>query len=174
MRRHMGASGTAGVAARRAGALGALLLVIGLAGCGQAVAPSESSSSSTSGAQPSDPSGAPSGQVCAVASAAAIAAVNDTVVAKGKGNSVPKLTSWADPAARAWWLVGVIAGPTGGSDAVLGMWSTASDPTQESFSGAVYAIDGGAQGLSTAPINTIVTLNPDDVPAIGCWDSKES
>lgn len=101
-----------------------------------------------------------------------IEVVNETVRAKGEGNSVPKAVVWADPAADAWWIVGAFEGPAGDGEAALGSWATTEDPTQESFAGPVYAIDGGARSFSDAAPNEVVDYDPTKVPALGCWTQK--
>lgn len=147
-----------------------------LAACGTAdaqVAQDGSSEPSSSTAAPST-STTSSAPRCATASGAAVEAVNETVRAKGEGNSVPAAVVWADPDADAWWIVGAFEGPAGEGEGGLGSWATTEDPTQESFDGPIYAIDGGARFSSNAPANTVVDYDPTNVPALGCWHQKKN
>ncbi|HQY97304.1 MAG TPA: hypothetical protein PLU83_09990 [Phycicoccus sp.] len=109
---------------------------------------------------------------CSIASTPAVAAIDAAVRAKGEGNSVPAAISWADPAAKAWWLVGAFDGPAGSGEGALGIWSTAEDPTSDSFAGQIFAVDGAASSWSSAPGNSLVKYDPTDVPALGCWSQK--
>lgn len=149
--------------------LGSLVLV---GGCGSPSTTSATSPSANGSAVSPSSSSAPAKPQCTVASSAAIAALDAAVRAKGQGNSLPTAVAWADPQAKAWWLVGALAGPAGAGDGALGIWSTTSDPTEASFTGPVFAVDGGANSFSTAPPNTVVVHDPTNVPALGCWSDK--
>ena len=155
-------------------AAGLVVGLVTLAACGSDTAGSGSTLSPTSVAARPSPPLAQAPPRCTLASKAATAVINASVGAKGEGNSVPTVVSWADPDAGAWWLVGAFAGPAGSGEGALGMWSTTADPTQESFTGPIFSIGGGARGSSTAPDNTVVDYDPTAVPALGCWSAKGS
>lgn len=155
---------------------GLLAAVVLFTGCSGSVVSSDRGPSAPPAASAASASASvtPAAPRCTVASSAAIAAVDASVRAKGEGNSVPAAVSYADPESGAWWLVGALAGPAGSGEGAVGIWSTTQDPTLESFSGPLFAVDGGAADWSTAPPNTVVTYDPAAVPALGCWSMKRS
>lgn len=149
----------------------AILAVLILSGCGAAGASGQAGGATVAPMSPSL-SLPPARPQCSTASAAAITAIDASIKAKNRGNSLPEAISWADPDVNAWWIVGAIKGPASSGEVALGAWSTTSDPTVESFTGPVYAVDGGARTWSDAQTNTVVRYDPTMVPALGCWSDK--
>jgi hypothetical protein len=143
--------------------------VLGVAGCAASpqVAPPQSSGvAATSTASASTAAPAPK---CQRPTADALAAVNATITADARGNSLPEAVVLADPDSGMWFLAGAFAGPAAEGEGALGIWATTTDPTQGPFTGKVLGVDGGACTWSKAPMTEATSYDPADVPVLGCW-----
>lgn len=129
--------------------------------------PAASAAAATASAPPTRPS-------CTAVSKAAVSAVDRTVRAKGAGDSLPEAIALRDEESGMWLVVGAFAGPAGHGEGALGLWATKGDVTSDAFHSTIYAVDGGASTFSAAPeVEDRIVYNPDDVPAYGCWTSRD-
>ncbi|MET0933099.1 MAG: hypothetical protein ABWX56_05260 [Mycetocola sp.] len=86
---------------------------------------------------------------CVVVPASVLGAVNQILVESD--DSVASATAWFDEEAEFWIVVGVIDRSVG--ENALGAWGTPGDIALEPFEGELWALDGGAQMFSTAPLS---------------------
>ena len=106
---------------------------------------------------------------CQAPTRGALAAVNATITADGKGNSLPRAVVLADPASGMWFVAGAFAGPAAKGEGALGIWATTTDPTQGPFTGKVLGVDGGASSFSKAPMTDATSYDPERVYVLNCW-----
>jgi hypothetical protein len=143
--------------------------VLAVAGCAASPqsAPQQSSSVAVTATESS--SAAKPATRCQRPTADALAAVNATITADAKGNSLPQAVALADPDSGMWFVAGAFAGPAAEGEGALGIWATTTDPTQGPFTGKVLAVDGGASTWSAAPMTNATSYDPANVPVLGCW-----
>jgi hypothetical protein len=131
--------------------------------------PAGAPSSSRAGVPTGSATLTPAAPKCQVPTPGALAAVNATITADAKGNSLPRAVVMADPASGMWFVAGAFAGPAAKGEGALGIWATTTDPTKEPFTGKVFAVDGGAIELSTAPVTEATSYDPERAEVLGCW-----
>jgi hypothetical protein len=154
-------------------ALGSVAVMAG--GCGvsttQAVAPVTSAAAVLQETSSAATSPRPR---CGTPSPAALAAVDATVRTAGQGNRLPKAKVLADPDSGLWLIAGVFGGPAGEGEGALGIWATSVDPTLDSFTGKVYAVDDAAVNWSTAQNADVVADDPRELPldVLGCLNQR--
>ncbi|QJU55584.1 hypothetical protein SCB71_00655 [Herbiconiux sp. KACC 21604] len=125
--------------------------------------PDAGRSSALDGADSSTPA-------CQPASAATLAAVNATMTRpsyhpEGDPFTMLSLTAAPDPEHAVWLLVGTL--PTGtSSDPHLVAWATTTDPTRDTFDGALRSLSGTTTQISSAPALLLPDLpGPGSLPA---------
>lgn len=143
--------------------------VLAVAGCAASPPVASQQSSSVAGTPTASASAAAPAPKCQRPTADALAAVNATITADAKGNSLPEAVVLADPDSGMWFVAGAFAGPAAEGEGALGIWATTTDPTQGPFTGKVLGVDGGASTWSTAPMTEATSYDPADVPVLGCW-----
>ncbi|WP_143109876.1 hypothetical protein [Agromyces sp. CF514] len=172
----------------REAALGtAILIVLAFSACsssadGDADTSIASESGSTQTEQPASvlwPDGASASTPdCQDASAAVVAAINDTIddSMPGGGNRVEWITAHPDAELGKWLLTGVLPS-TGSEGGYFVVWASSSNPIATDFSGDLVTVGSSTAAISSAPPLTPSYVGPsdmDDVPpsALACGQAR--
>ncbi|MET4639479.1 hypothetical protein ABIE24_002724 [Mycetocola sp. 2940] len=106
---------------------------------------------------------------CTEISDSLLTALNDLVVAKGRGETVLAGGARMDEESGWWHVAGHIDIVDPASDDVFGVCATQGDPTAEPFAGKIFSVnDNAASDHSVAELTNEARIDPEKMPMLSC------
>lgn len=106
---------------------------------------------------------------CTEISDSLLTALNDLVVAKGRGETVLAGGALMDEESGWWHVAGHIDIADPASDDVFGVWATQGNPTAEPFVGKIFSVnDNAAPDHSVAELTNEARIDPEKMPMLSC------